>query len=360
MMMGIYQRLHKQSIFFTSLLSILLALLVGAVLLKVAGYSPLTAYRALFVSALLQPFDLGETIRTITPLILTGAAVAIAFRTGLFNIGVEGQWIMGQLAATVVALHFRLPPFLHVVIAMLAGGLAGALWGAVPGILKATRGVHEVIISIMMNFIALGISNVLVRTWLARGSDSTDKIPATASLRIDSLSALFDGARIHAGILIALLAVWFMYFLLWRMRLGYELRAVGYNPLAAEYAGMQVKRNLILALMISGSFAGLAGAGEVLGTLEYLSVQPGFTGIGFDGIAVALLGANTPLGVILSACLFGILTYGGENMQFETDIPFEIIRILFAAIILFVAIRISDTLSHLFKKTQREGVKRNG
>jgi general nucleoside transport system permease protein len=358
--MGMYQRLHKQSIFFTSLLSILFALLVGAVLMKIAGYSPLAAYRALFVSALLQPFDLGETIRTITPLILTGSAVAIAFRTGLFNIGVEGQWIVGQLAAAIVALHFRLPPFLHVGMAVLAGGVAGALWAAVPGILKATRGVHEVIISIMMNFIALGVSNVLVRTWLASGGDSTDKIPATASLRMDFLSELFAGARIHAGIFIALLVVWWMYFLLWRLRLGYELRAVGYNPLAAEYAGIPVKRNLILAMMISGSFAGLAGAGEVLGTLEYLSVQPGFTGIGFDGIAVALLGANTPIGVILSACLFGILTYGGENMQFEAGVPFEIIRILFAAIILFVTVHIADKLWDLYAKIPRKGAKQNG
>jgi general nucleoside transport system permease protein len=254
---------------------------------------------------------------------------------------VEGQFIVGQLVAIIIGLKWNLPPVLHVIVAVLAGGLAGALWASIPGFLKATRGVHEVIISIMMNYIALNLSNVLIRVWLTEGADSTPKIPPSASLRLDWLSQLFGGARIHMGIFIALLATFVMYFLLWRTRLGYELRAVGYNPFAAEYAGMSVKRNIVLSMMISGLFAGLAGAAEALGTNGYLAIQSAFTGIGFDGIAVSLLGANTPVGVLLAATLFGVLTYGGGNMQFEAGVPFEVIRVVFAAIILFVAANVS-------------------
>ncbi len=353
-MQQILLRLNNKSTFIASFISILLGLLVGAVMMIVAGYDPILAYRALFASALLQPYDLGESIRTITPLILTGLAVALAFRTGLFNIGVEGQFIVGQLAAVIVGLKLGLPPVLHAVVAVITGGLAGALWAAVPGLLKATRGVHEVIISIMMNFIALNLSNVMIRNWLTEGSDSTPKIPESASLRVDVLSQLFGGSRIHLGIFLALLAALFMYYLLWRTKLGYELRAVGHNPHASEYAGMSVKRNIIMSMMISGTFAGFAGASELLGTSGYHSIQAAFTGIGFDGIAVALLGANTPLGVILASILFGVLTYGGGNMQFEAGVPFEVIRVVFAAVILFVAANISGPLVNLFFRKRRE------
>jgi simple sugar transport system permease protein len=161
---------------------------------------------------------------------------------------------------------------------------------------------------------------------------------------VQALSEFFGGSRIHLGIVIALVAAFVMYYLVWRTRLGYELRAVGYNPLAAEYAGMNVKKSMILSMMISGVFAGLAGASEALGTNNYLAIMNNFTGIGFDGIAVALLGANTPVGVILASILFGVLEYGGGNMQFDAGVPFEVIRIVFAAIILFVAANIVEKL----------------
>jgi simple sugar transport system permease protein len=163
---------------------------------------------------------------------------------------------------------------------------------------------------------------------------------------------MFGGARLHFGLILAILAAFVMYVLVWRTRLGYELRAVGHNPLAAEYAGMSVKRNIILSMMFSGTFAGLAGAGEALGTSGYLAIQPAFTGIGFDGIAVALLGASTPLGVVLASVLFGILTYGGGNMQFEAGVPFEVIRVVFAAIILFVAANVTGRLLGKFSRNK--------
>ncbi len=333
--------INRQSALLTSILSILLGIIIGAILMLIAGFNPFVAYQALFGSALIEPYDLGETIRTTSPLILTGLAVALAFRTGLFNIGVEGQFLVGALAAVIVANKLSLPTGIHALVAIIAGGLAGAIWGMIPGLLKAYRGVHEVIICIMMNFIALYLSNVVVRTWLAHGKDSTDKIPGTASIRLSFISSMFDGARVHFGIIIALAAVFAFFYLLWKTKLGYQLRAVGLNRFAAEYAGISVRRNIILSFFLSGILAGLAGATELLGTSEYLAIQGTFIGIGNDGIAVALLGANAPIGVLLSAILFGVLTYGGGNMQFAAGVPFEVIRVVFAAIILFVAAKIS-------------------
>lgn len=351
--MQLLSRMNRQTPFLSSLVSILLGLIVGAILMIAAGYDPFVAYSALFRSGFLDMYGVGESIRTMTPLIFTGLAVALAFRTGLFNIGVEGQLIVGQLTAVIVALKLDLPPGLHAAVAVLAGGLAGALWAFLPGLLKAVRGVHEVITTIMMNFIALFLSNVLVRTWLTSGADSTDTIPESASLKMGFLSEWFGGARIHFGFFLAILAAFVMYMLLWRTTWGYQMRAVGFNAHAAEYAGISVRKNIILSMMISGSFAGLAGAGEVLGTYEYHFIQDAFSGIGFDGIAVALLGANTPIGVLLSSVLFGVLTFGGSEMQYEAQVPFEVIRVVFAAIILFVAANVTHWMLERFRSRRR-------
>ncbi|PTX58646.1 nucleoside ABC transporter membrane protein [Melghirimyces profundicolus] len=348
--MQVQQRQMRQSPLLTSIVSVILGMLVGAVMMLVAGYNPIQAYIALFTSAFLMPYDIGETIRTITPLILTGLSVGLAFRTGLFNIGVEGQFIIGQLMSVIVALKLDLPPVVHVIVAVIAGAVGGALWAFLPGFLKATRGVHEVITTIMLNFIALYLANTLVRNWLSAGSDSTEKIPESASLRWDVLSSLFGNARIHLGLFLALAAAFVMYYLLWRTTWGFELRSVGFNPQASEYAGMSVKKNLVMSMMISGCFAGLGGATELLGTAEYLSIHGSHTGIGFDGIAVALLGANSPVGILLAASLFGILTYGGSVMQFEASVPYEVIRIVFAAIIFFVAANIVRWAGTKFRK----------
>ncbi|SDW33838.1 simple sugar transport system permease protein [Marininema mesophilum] len=348
--MQVLSKINKQSSFFASLISVIMGLLVGGVMMILAGYNPIQAYIALFQSAFLQPFDIGETIRSITPLILTGLAVGLAFRTGLFNIGVEGQFIIGQLAAVIVAIKLDLPPVLHAIVAVIAGALGGALWAFLPGYLKAKRGVHEVITTIMMNFIALYLSNLAVTEWLTEGADKTKNVPESASLHWSFLSQMFDGSSVHFGIFIAIVAAIFMYYLLWKTTTGYQLRAVGFNPHASEYAGMNVSRNIVLSMMISGIFAGLAGASELLGTSGYQSIQASYTGIGFDGIAVSLLGGNTPFGIVLSASLFGILTYGGSNMEFVAGVPREVIRVVFAAIIFFVAANIVRWASQRRKK----------
>ena len=317
--------------------SVVLGLLVGALIMLFTGYDPIEGYAALWNGIFGDIYAIGETIRQITPYILAGLAVAFAFRTGLFNIGVEGQLIVGWFAAAWVGVAFTdLPAFIHLPLAVLAAAFAGAFWGFIPGLLKAKLKVHEVIVTIMMNYIALFVTNALIR-YVSDGGDNTGPIAESASLGSPFLQGLTDFSRLHYGILIALAMVFVMWFILEKTKTGFELKAVGFNQNASEYAGMNVSRNIILSMVIAGAFAGLAGAMEALGTFQYANVKGGFTGIGFDGIAVALLGANTPLGVVFGATLFGALKYGSLNMPNEAGVPVEIVSIVIAIIIFFVA-----------------------
>jgi general nucleoside transport system permease protein len=318
-------------------ISVILGLLVGAIIMLVSGYSPIAGYAALWNGIFGDLYAVGETIRQITPYILAGLAVAFAFRSGLFNIGVEGQLIVGWFAAAYVGVTFEgLPKIIHLPFAILAAAAAGALWGFVPGLLKAKFRVHEVIVTIMMNYIALHTTNALIRT-VSGGGDRTERIFESASLRSEFFANLTEFSRLHYGILLALVMVGVMWVILEKTTLGFELKAVGFNQHASQYAGMNVNKNIILAMVISGAFAGMGGAMEALGTFEYVSSKAGFTGIGFDGIAVALLGMNTPLGVIFGATLFGSLKYGALNMPSAAGIPIEIVQIVIAVIIFFVA-----------------------
>lgn len=317
-------------------ISVILGLLVGAVVMVLSGYDPIVGYTALWNGIFGDSYAIGETIRQITPYLLAGLAVAFAFRTGLFNIGVEGQLIVGWFAAAYVGLAFDFPMYIHLPLAILAAALAGAFWGFIPGLLKAKLRVHEVIVTIMMNYIALHTTNALIKI-VSNGGEKTGSIKATASLKSAFFESLTDYSRLHYGIFIALAMVLLMWFILEKTTTGYELKSVGFNQHASEYAGMNVNKNIILSMVISGAFAGLAGAMEALGTFQYANVKGGFTGIGFDGIAVALLGANTPLGVVFGAVLFGALKYGALNMPNAAGIPVEIVSIVIAIIIFFVA-----------------------
>lgn len=318
------------------IIAIILGLLVGAIVMLMSEHDPIQGYIALWDGIFGSSYSIGETIRQISPYILAGLAVAFAFRTGLFNIGVEGQLIVGWFAAAYVGMAFELPAIIHLPLALLAAAAAGALWGLVPGILKATLRVHEVIVTIMMNYIALHVVNALIKS-ISGGSFKLDKINQTASLRSEFLSNLTDFSTLHYGIIVALLMVLIMWIILEKTKTGYELKAVGFNEQASRYAGMNTNKNIVLSMVISGGFAGLAGAMEALGTFGNISSMGGFTGIGFDGIAVALLGANTPLGVIFGATLFGSLKYGSNNMPNAAGIPVEIVSIVIALIIFFVA-----------------------
>lgn len=318
--------------------AILLGLIVGAIAMLAGGYNPIVAYYSLLDKLISSPYNIGEAIRAITPLIFTGIAVAFAFRTGLFNIGVEGQFIMGMTGATLVGVTLDLPWYIHAPLAVITGAVFGGIWAAIAGFLKATRGVNEVISSIMLNWIALFLSNYIVATFLVeKGQQKSRPVHESALLTIDWLIELMDKARMHWGTFIAIICVVVFYVLLWRTKQGYELRAVGHNPDAALYAGMNVNRTMVKSMFISGLFAGLGGVFEILGVFGYQTVMAASWGYGFDGIAVALLGGNTPVGVLLGAILFGGLNYGSAGMSFGAGVPSEVVRIVIGSVIFFVA-----------------------
>ena len=318
------------------LLAILVALVIGAVFMLFVGKNPLTAYWTMFYGAFGSWPNFGETLVYVTPLIFTGLAVALAFRGGLFNIGVEGQIVVAMLTTAYVGSAWAgLPGWLHGLTALLMGGVAGAAWAGIPGLCKAYRGVHEVISTIMMNYMALYLTHYLVMGPLLAPPGI---IPATREIA-DAVKfwRFLPPSRANVGIFIALVCVVLVYILLWRTPLGFSIRAVGKNQEAARYAGMNVRSNVLYAMLCSGALAGLAGACQVQGLqYKFLDVFM-FTGYGFDGIAVALLGRNHPIGVVLGALLFGSLTSGALQMQSVGGIPKEVIGIIQSVIILFVA-----------------------
>lgn len=320
------------------LAAILLGLITGAIAMLIGGFNPIKAYASLLDKAFGTTYGFGETIRQITPLIFTGLSVAFAFRTGLFNIGAEGQFIMGMVGSVAAGLAFDLPPYIHAPLAILCGALAGGIWGAIAGYLKAARGVNEVITTIMLNWTALYFANyILSAFFVAEGKQTTDQVKESAVITIGWLAEMFDSARIHWGTLLALIAAVIFYVILWKTKTGFELRAVGFNPHASEYAGMNVNKNLMNAMFISGLFAGVGGACEVLGVFHYQAIMSAMPGYGMDGIAVALIGGNTPFGVVLGAILFGILSFGASGMKFGAGVPVELIRVVIASVIFFVA-----------------------
>ena len=316
--------------------SVLLGLLAGAVIMLLSGFDPLAGYAALWRGALGDSYYVGETLRQMTPYIFAGLAVAFAFRTGLFNIGVEGQLLVGWIVAVWIGLAFDLPKMVHLPLAIIGAAVAGALWAFIPGLLKAKLRVHEVIVTIMMNYIALHASNYFVRYVLSDRKDSTERVSESASLKSPFFESITDYSTLHNGIFLAFAGAAIMWFILEKTKTGFELRSVGFNQHASEYAGMNVSRNIIMSMVISGAFAGLAGAMEGLGTFGYASIRSGFSGVGFDGIAVALLGGNTAIGVLLSAFLFGGLKVGALVMP-EANVPKELVEIVIAFIIFFVA-----------------------
>ncbi|MBM7701928.1 ABC transporter permease [Metabacillus iocasae] len=315
----------------------ILGLVAGAIIMLLGGYDPAYGYEALFNGMIGSPKAIGETIRAMTPLILAGIAVAFAFKTGLFNIGVEGQLLVGWLSAVWVGYAFELPTMIHIPLAILAAAVAGGIWGFIPGLLKARFKVHEVIVTIMMNYIALYTTSAIIREFLYAGNEKSHNIHESASLASPMLASLTNNSRLHYGIIFAFIAAIVMWFLLNKTTKGFELKAVGFNQHASHYAGMNVERNIILSMAISGAFAGVAGAMEGLGTFGYMNTLSAFTGTGFDGIAVALLGANSAFGIILAAFLFGGLKTAAPQMNFMADVPSELVEIVIALIILFVA-----------------------
>ncbi|NLL44020.1 MAG: ABC transporter permease [Firmicutes bacterium] len=318
----------------TPLVAVILALAIGAGFILFVGENPLAAYKILFVESFGSLRNLATTLQRATPLMFTGMAVAFGYRAGLFNIGAEGQLYIGAFAAAWVGFTFTgLPRLIHLPLAIVGGMLGGALWGSIPGYLKAKLGVHEVINTIMLNFVALYLTD-----WLATGPfHGGSWVPETARIKATAaLTRLYPPTRLSTGLFLALLAALAVYLVLWKTKQGYELRAVGLNPHAAEYGGINVAKNTILAMAISGALAGLAGTEQILGLHNRFIVR--FSAdLGFMGIAVALLGKNHPFGVILAAILFGALQTGSAAMDRLTAVPRELITIIQALIIFFVA-----------------------
>lgn len=321
-----------------SVIATLLGLIAGAIFMFATGHNAFEGFLYLIQGGTKSLERIGNTIATATPLILTGLSLTFAFRTGLFNIGTPGQMLFGGLCATVVAHTVSLPRPLLLLVLIIVAILGGALWGAVPGMLKSCFNVHEVVSCIMMNWIGYWIVYYVVRDYFPNGGKSTESLPLAdhVTLRASWLSDLLGGSYINLGIILAILAVILIAFILNKTTFGYELKAVGYNKHAAQYAGISVNRSVIFSMMIAGGLAGLAGLTQYLGvaTNMQIGVMPSQ---GFDGIAVALLGATTPIGSLIAALFFGLLYAGRGYMSVMTSVPPEIADTIIATIIYFAA-----------------------
>ncbi|HEX5595314.1 MAG TPA: ABC transporter permease [Micromonosporaceae bacterium] len=359
-----------------TVLAVVLAMLVGAVLIVISDEDVLAAfgyvfarpgdalggswalvsdaYTNLFKGAIFDPASvsawlsgegkwqpvfapISETLTYATPLVFTGLAVALAFRGGLFNIGAQGQAIIGVILAALVGFLLPLPPVIHLIVAVLAGALGGAIWGFIPGFLKARTGAHEVINTIMLNYVAIYFLGWIIVQSGVQNPERTDAIskPVDASAQLPRL--LGADLRVHAGILLAVAAVWAVAWLLNRSTFGFEIRAVGANPDAARTAGISVTGTYTLVMVTAGALAGLGGANMVIGSTANALTPLVVAQIGFDGILVALLGRVKPWGVLLASLLFGALRAGGNSMQSLSSISLELVTVLQALIVIFIA-----------------------
>lgn len=368
-----FNRLHLERILdaLLPLLSVFGALLVGAFVLILLDKEPIEAYSAMFSGAFLNKNGLADTLVKATPLLLVGLGIAIAFRGGVINIGAEGQLVVGALLTTYLALQLGeiLPGYLVILIGLVAGSLMGGLWGAIPGYLKARLQVNEILSTIMMNQIAIQIGFYLLRgpmidpaeveagtniphsarlprpTDLPRFTDIAQFFGFTERARDLELTGftaeiyglLVEPTRLHTGLILAIIMAILVYVFLWRTTIGYRIRAVGLNPSASRYAGIDVSYYTVLSLALSGAFAGLAGAVEILGLHHRMFEPPAVSaGYGFSGIVAALFGKLHPLGVIPASFLFGGLLVGGDKMQRAVQVPQVLVTALLGLVVLFV------------------------
>ncbi len=336
---------HAASSALIPVLAIFTALLVGGIIIWLGGPKfsgewfglrfVWNGYSGLFVGAFGTRAAIIATLVRSTPYVFAGLAVMLAFRCGLFNIGAEGQLLLGALGAAAVGFGLSgLPTIIHLPLTILGGMIGGFLWGAIPGFLRARTGAHEVITTIMLNYIASQLGGFLLNgAW--KDPNPLNVVAQTPRIAEEARLPLLTPG-LHAGVLLALIVAVGVWYFLWKTTWGFEIRTVGTNPSAAAYAGIAVSRNIVLAMALSGMLAGLAGAVQVAG-VNYRSTLGFNTGYGFDSIAIALLGKNTVLGVVLSALLFGALRNGATLMQFRTQISADIISVIQALILIFIA-----------------------
>ncbi|OJG69874.1 ABC transporter permease [Enterococcus phoeniculicola] len=315
---------------------------LGAVIMLIFGYEPITGYQAMFQTAFRDQKSIGEIFVMTAPLIFTALGFSVANSAGFFNIGLSGQALCGWVASIWVALSMPdTSKWIVLPVSVITGTLAGAVAAAIPGILRAYFGTSEVIVTIMLNYVFLyastHIANNVMDSDIMNNKGVTKMIGANGSLRVDWLTQMTGGSRLSTGIFLALLFLVLVWVLMKKTTLGYEIRSVGLNPFASEYAGMSSKRTIITSMIISGGLAGMGGVVQGLGTFQYFFVQGSSLSIGFDGMAVSLLGAGSSVGIFLAAILFSILKLGGQGMQF-VGIPPELVDVVIASIIFFVGI----------------------
>jgi simple sugar transport system permease protein len=367
---GFWARYARANSLVVTLLAFVTAMILGGLLIAVAdprtqdashyffqypwdtfryGFAAIGhGYVALFQGAVFNPHTaakgtwagyvgpISETLTNATPLILGGLSVGLAFRAGLFNIGGQGQVIAGAICAGFVGFHWQLPPGLHLLLGIIAGALGGAAWGGLAGLLKAKSGAHEVITTIMLNYVALSLLAYLLSVKGFQAPPYGQAISNTVHKSAQLPPLLGSSVRVHGGLILALLAAWFVHWLLTKSTLGFRLRAVGANQFASRTAGMSVERSYITVMLIAGALCGLAGVSQILGTNSQLTGDID-AGIGFDAITVALLGRANARGIVAAGLLFGALHAGGTQMQSATGTPIDLVQVIQSLIVLFIA-----------------------
>ena len=329
-----------------TIVAIIAGFLVGAIFLLIAGISPAVAYGKLFDSIFSKPKYLVWTLVYASPLIFTGLSVAFSFRTGVFNIGAEGQFVIGSLVACVLGIVLKLPPVLHALVCLVAAAAAGCIWSLIVGVLKVKRGIHEVLSFIMFNWIAFYLSNYIVNLSAIRrtggGEASKDVADSARILAPEFITKLTRCTAANWGIVIAVAAAVLVWFVISKTTLGYQLRAVGFSKTAAEYGGINTNKMFLTAMAISGALAGLGGAVQTLGMAGRVSQFASQEQYGFQGITVALIGSSNPVGCIFAGLFYGAMKYGGGKLSL-VKAPAEVVDIIMGIIIFFIAI------AHMFK-----------
>lgn len=347
------KKVLESNVLYTAL-AIIIGFVIGAIFLAVAGISPAAAYGKLLDGVFGKPKFMVWTLVYASPLIFTGLSVAFSLRTGVFNIGAEGQFVVGSMAACACGILFKLPPVLHAIVCVLAAAAAGFLWSYLVGILKVKRGIHEVLSFIMFNWIAFYLSNFLVNTQTLHKEGNGE---ATKNV-LDSARLLFPEGVLKAldcnganwGFILAIIAAVAMWIVIEKTTLGYRLKAVGFNRDAATFGGINADRSILTALGISGALAGIGGAVQTLGMSGRISQFAGQEGYGFEGITVALIAGSNPLGCIFSGIFYGAMKYGGSKLTM-VGAPEEVIDIIMGCVIIFIAI--SGVFKELFTRKSK-------
>ena len=341
---------------FYTLISIVIGFVVGAILLSIAKINPLDAYKQLFNGVFGKPKFMVWCLIYAAPLIFTGLSVAFSFKTGVFNIGAEGQFVVGSLTACVLGILIKAPAIIHVPLCFLGAALAGGIWGALVGVLKIKKGVNEVLSYIMFNWIAFYLSNFVVNLSIIHkdgGGEATKDIAATARiLAPKSIIAATGASAANYGFILAIIFAVIVWFIINRTTLGFKLRAVGFSNTAAQYAGIDTGKSFLTAMAFSGALAGIGGAVQLMGMSGRISQFSGQEGYGFQGITVALIASSNPIACIFAGIFYGAMKYGGGKLSL-VNAPAEVVDIIMGIIILFIAI--SSLFKNIFLNHGKKG-----